>query len=116
MKLFEDMGIVHRDLKPENLIIKYQESPESPKLNECHIFVIDLGFAVDVSQKAVFKEGCGTVGYMAPENFKRDKDSKTPDTPISSKVDLYSLGIIFYELYAPLTQRLRSQPLQKRHY
>lgn len=98
MKLFEDLKIVHRDLKPENLIIKYQESADPPKLNDCHIFVIDMGFAVDVSQKVVFKEGCGTVGYMAPENFKREKDSKMPDTPVSSKIDLYSLGIVFYEL------------------
>jgi serine/threonine protein kinase len=97
-KSFEDYGVIHRDLKPDNLIIKCPESDKALRLEDCQIMVIDWGFAVDLSRKSFAKEGCGTIGYMAPENFNKEKDSKVLNAEITAKVDVYSLGVIFYEL------------------
>lgn len=90
--------MIHRDLKPDNLIIKIQEAEKNLKLEDCQFMVIDMGFAVDIARKSIIKEGCGTIGYMAPENFIKEKDSKSLAIEITNKVDVYSLGVIFYEL------------------
>ena len=78
-------------------------------MDNCRIYVIDLGFALDMSKQPLCKEGCGTVGYMAPENFKKEKDSKSQPIQLTFKADLYSIGVIFYEMYHSLTQGLRHQ-------
>jgi eukaryotic-like serine/threonine-protein kinase len=79
-------GIIHRDLKPENILITENGS----------VKVIDFGIAqlltkADVSGETVRQQLIGTPVYMSPE--QRDH----PET-VSFPADIYSLGIIAYEL------------------
>ena len=72
--------LVHCDLKPDN--IKITDHPFRPK-------ILDFGLAEKLGKKRN-KDTKGTLPYMAPEMFKEE--------PLDERTDLYSLGIILYEL------------------
>ncbi len=76
-------GVIHRDLKPENILIT--ENGE--------IKVIDFGIAqlIDEKTENESKHFIGTPVYMSPEQ-------KKDPTKVSFASDIYSLGIITYEL------------------
>ncbi len=84
-------GIVHRDINPANIVYN-QRSGE--------LRIIDFGLAVsDDGQPANVDTGDrieGTLGYMAPEQSGR------MSRRVDWRSDLYSLGVIFYEM---LTRR-----------
>src|SRR5918996_321247 len=93
------MGVVHRDLKPENIMIgKADEAPPMVKL-------LDLGIAKmreiagdNGGNTALTMAGqvLGTPYYMSPEQWgeiPRDGSSE-----IDGRADIYSLGLVFYEL------------------
>jgi serine/threonine protein kinase/tetratricopeptide (TPR) repeat protein len=73
-------GIVHGDLKPDNL--KVTDRIFNLKL-------LDFGLAEGIGTKRK-KAAKGTLPYMAPEMFS--------DEPLDERTDLYSLGVILYEL------------------
>ncbi len=72
-------GILHNDLKPDNLYLLYDGT----------IRVCDFGAATHISQREE-KHILGTANYLAPEVILNKK--------YSVQSELYSLGIIFYEL------------------
>lgn len=76
-------GVIHRDLKPENILIT--ENGE--------IKVIDFGIAqlIDEKSEEKPKHFIGTPVYMSPEQ-------KEDSSKVSFSSDIYSLGIITYEL------------------
>ena len=78
-------GVIHRDLKPENILVTDEE----------HIKVIDFGIAQLLNQESnetvQQKRLIGTPIYMSPEQ-RKDPES------VSYPSDIYSLGIIAYEL------------------
>jgi len=78
-----DVGIVHRDLKPSNLML----------LPDGTIKLTDFGIAkdLDVTQLTAANCAIGTAAYMSPEQCKGDPN-------LTAKSDLYSLGVVFYEL------------------
>jgi len=76
-------GIVHRDLKPENVLIT----------NDNQVRIMDLGVAkLQEASVAITKEGqfAGSFLYAAPEQFRSEQ--------VGPPVDLYSLGVMLYEL------------------
>ncbi len=77
-------GIVHRDLKPSNILIRADGTP----------VVVDLGIAAVQGGPRLTQTGnlIGTPHYMSPEQVKGE--------PIDGRSDLYSLGVILYELLA----------------
>jgi WD40 repeat protein len=85
-------GIVHRDLKPSNILVTEHEGAAVPK-------VIDFGIAKAItpgleSGLTSMNLFLGTPAYMSPEQVEfgaRDIDTRT---------DIYSLGVILYELVA----------------
>nr|MCU0681589.1 protein kinase [Polyangiaceae bacterium] len=84
-----EQGIVHRDLKPENILL----ADAGP------IKVVDFGLAKHVDQEASGGWGFtnesgprGTVGYMAPEQWRGED--------LDARVDLWAVGVILYELCA----------------
>ncbi len=80
-------GIVHRDLKPENILIT----------TDGVVKLTDLGLARAFADAKNTRAGAvtGTVQYLAPEQIRGE--------PADPRSDLYSLGIVGYEL---LTDRL----------
>lgn len=75
--------VVHRDLKPENVVLQEKEGTVVYK-------IIDLGYAKEFDQSSLCNSFVGTLQYLAPELFERK--------PYTRAVDLWSLGIIAYEV------------------
>lgn len=82
-----DQGIVHRDIKPENILI---ERGGCVKIADFGIAKLLDGEAGAETLTAAF-ERIGTPHYMAPEQVE------TPQK-VDHRADIYSLGVVFYEL------------------
>jgi len=76
------LGVVHRDLKPQNIMIDKQGN----------VRVMDFGIARSVQSKKITGEGVmiGTPEYMSPEQVEGKE--------VDHRSDIYSLGIIMYEM------------------
>jgi serine/threonine protein kinase len=91
-------GIVHRDITPRN-ILAFQLEGEEPKLK-----VIDFGLAKamgprlgDRSLHTQSTWAVGTPAYMSPEQ------ANPGSSDIDTRSDIYSLGVLLYELLAGVT-------------
>jgi serine/threonine-protein kinase len=76
------LGVVHRDLKPQNIMID----------RDGNVRIMDFGIARSLKVKGMTGAGVviGTPEYMSPEQIEgQDVDSRS---------DIYSLGIILYEM------------------
>ncbi|HEV3022647.1 MAG TPA: serine/threonine-protein kinase, partial [Pirellulales bacterium] len=85
-------GIIHRDLKPSNVLVALYDGKPVPK-------IIDFGVAKATQQKlterTMFTEAgsiVGTLEYMAPEQAELN------NLDIDTRADVYSLGVLLYEL------------------
>jgi serine/threonine-protein kinase len=83
LKHAHDKGIIHRDLKPSNVMV----------LEDGTLKLTDFGIAKDTDVTALTSANCtvGTAAYMSPEQCRGERD-------LTFKSDLYSLGVMFYEL------------------
>lgn len=89
LSYLENLGIVHRDLKPSNIMITKGEFVQTDSVK-----LFDFGLAAFLSEKLLLTK-CGTPGYIAPEILCASSKDKIV---VSPSVDVYSLGIILYEM------------------
>lgn len=84
-------GIIHRDLKPANILVHVQEGEPIAKIADFGISKnIEAGTGGNSSQVM------GTIEYMAPEQFNASRYGV--DGKIGTNLDLWSFGIMTYEL------------------
>ena len=89
-------GVIHRDIKPRNVLVSTQDGRSVAK-------VIDFGIAKAMSAQLTdktlfteFKQLIGTPQYMSPEQAAGSLD-------IDTRTDIYSLGVLLYELLTGTT-------------
>jgi len=110
LQLAHNRGIVHRDIKPENLLLN----------KDGRVKVADFGIAkmlgaVDAAGKSggasapgiTTQTAVGTPGYSAPEQ-------KTDPQRVDSRADIYSLGVVFYEMLTGELPGKRIEPPSSR--
>ncbi len=90
-------GIIHRDIKPSNALVMLHEETPIPK-------IIDFGVAKALNQclteRTLFTEQgqlIGTPEYMSPEQ------AELTGLDVDTRTDIYSLGVLLYELLAGCT-------------
>ena len=116
-------GIIHRDIKPSNVLVTLHDGRPVPK-------VIDFGLAKAIDQRLTertlftqFGEVIGTLEYMSPEQ------AEMGSLDIDTRSDIYSLGVVLYELltgstplgrvrlrettYAEILRRIREEEAPK---
>ena len=85
-------GIIHRDIKPSNILVTLHDGVPVPK-------VIDFGIAKATQQPltdktlfTAYQQFIGTPAYMSPEQ------AEMSGLDIDTRSDIYSLGVLLYEL------------------
>jgi hypothetical protein len=85
-------GIIHRDIKPSNILVTLHDGEPVPK-------VIDFGIAKATQQELTdktvftqFQQFIGTPAYISPEQ------AEMSGLDIDTRADIYSLGVLLYEL------------------
>lgn len=95
-------GVIHRDLKPSNILVSRDDERPQPR-------IIDFGIAKALNGQGSADDSTahgdclGTPGYMSPEQALSTGGS--PDI----RSDIYSLGVVLYELLTGETPRPHQQ-------
>jgi len=100
-------GVIHRDIKPSNILVTLHDGKPVPK-------VIDFGVAKAINQKLTektlftqFAQMIGTPAYMSPEQ------AEMSGLDVDTRTDVYSLGVLLYELLTGTTPFPEKELLSK---
>jgi serine/threonine protein kinase len=100
-------GVIHRDIKPSNILVTLHDGKPVPK-------VIDFGIAKATNQKLTektlftqFAQMIGTPAYMSPEQ------AEMSGLDVDTRTDVYSLGVLLYELLTGTTPFPEQELLSK---
>ena len=84
LSILHENEIVHRDIKPDNFLV----DPAGGAI------LVDFGLSLEIDLYGVINGVCGTVDYLAPEQWR--------GSSYDSQVDVWQLGCTFIELFARL--------------
>jgi eukaryotic-like serine/threonine-protein kinase len=85
-------GVIHRDLKPSNVLVATQDGVAVPKVIDFGIAKATQGKLTDQTVFTAFEQFLGTPAYMSPEQ------AQLGGLDVDTRSDIYSLGVLLYEL------------------
>ncbi len=85
-------GIIHRDIKPSNILVTLNDGVAVPKVIDFGIAKATEGRLTDKTLFTQFEALIGTPAYMSPEQ------AVMTSLDIDTRSDIYSLGVLLYEL------------------
>src|SRR5208282_3534085 len=85
-------GIIHRDIKPSNILVTVNDGAAVPKVIDFGIAKATQGKLTDHTVFTAFEQFLGTPTYMSPEQ------AEMTSLDIDTRSDIYSLGVLLYEL------------------
>jgi serine/threonine protein kinase len=97
-----DEGVVHRDIKPANILVNKKGQVKIADFGLAKLLDNAPDSALTTSQAAM-----GTLNYMAPEQRENARD-------VDHRADIYSLGVVFYELLTGEVPMGRFEPPSKK--
>jgi serine/threonine protein kinase/tetratricopeptide (TPR) repeat protein len=90
-------GIIHRDIKPSNILVTVHDEVPVPKVIDFGIAKAIDGRLTDSTVNTQLHQFIGTPAYMSPEQAEMSK------LDVDTRSDIYSLGVLLYELLTSLT-------------
>ncbi len=90
-------GIIHRDIKPSNILVTLHDGVPVPKVIDFGIAKATQGRLTDKTVFTAFEQFIGTPAYMSPEQ------AEMSGLDIDTRSDIYSLGVLLYELLTSKT-------------
>ena len=85
-------GVIHRDIKPSNILVTINDGLPVPKVIDFGIAKATAGRLTDKTVFTAFEQFIGTPAYMSPEQ------AVLTSLDIDTRSDIYSLGVLLYEL------------------
>src|SRR5258706_1149876 len=90
-------GIIHRDIKPSNVLVTLHDGVPVPKVIDFGIAKATHGELTDKTIYTQFQQFMGTPAYTSPEQ------AEMSGLDMDTRSDIYSLGVLLYELLVGMT-------------